>query len=106
MGVRLCIALWATERTLALAPSEMGGFQPSFHVFSHLTWALQDHHTQQLVFIWLWERLPVCSQTPVPFHRAKLHFPDSFAARYGHMTKFWPMGCEQNLPGATSKPDP
>ena len=47
MGVRLCTALWATERTLAFAPSEMGGFQPD------LTWVLEDHHTQQLVFIWL-----------------------------------------------------
>lgn len=47
-----------------------------------------------------------CSQTPVPFHAAKLHFPDSFAVRCGRMTKFWPMGCEQNLIVATSKPDP
>lgn len=34
------------------------------------------------------------TQTLCPFHIAKLHFPGFFAFRCGHMTKFWPMGCE------------
>lgn len=27
----------------------------------------------------------------------ELHFPASFAARSGHVTEAWPMGCEQNM---------
>lgn len=31
----------------------------------------------------------LCSQTPVHFHTAKLHFPGFFVVKHDHMTKFW-----------------
>ena len=42
----------------------------------------------------LWQRLLCVHQIIIPFalgHMAKLHFPDSFAVRWDHVTIFWPM---------------